>query len=50
MNIPVHAAALIATLSLALGAEDRQHNPDSSTWNPELSQEGPVLVTVSLKS
>lgn len=31
-------------------AEDRQHNPGSFTWKPELSQEGPVLVTVSLET
>jgi len=43
-------AAVMATASFAVAAEDRQHNPDSFTWNPELSQKGPVLVTVSLKS
>ncbi|WP_018970542.1 L,D-transpeptidase family protein [Rubritalea marina] len=36
--------------SPALRAEDRQHNPDSFTWNPELSTHGPVLITVSLKN
>lgn len=50
MKIIPCAAAVIASVSFALAAEDRQHNPDSFTWNPELSKEGPVLVTVSLKS
>lgn len=31
-------------------AADRQHDPSTFTWNPDLSQSGPVLVTVSLKS
>jgi hypothetical protein len=31
-------------------AADRQRDPSTFTWNPELSKEGPVLVAVSLKS
>lgn len=41
---------LASSLSTLLAAEDRQHNSDSFTWNPELSQDGPVLVAVSLKT
>lgn len=46
-------AAFTAAATLSTGtlhAEDRQHNPDTFTWNPELSPDGSVLVTVSLKS
>ncbi|MFC7338953.1 L,D-transpeptidase family protein [Haloferula chungangensis] len=43
-NLTIAAALLLPAL-----AEDRQRNPDSYTWNPELSKEGPVLVTVSLQ-
>lgn len=41
------AAAILCSFSQA---EDRQHNPESFTWSPELSREGPVLITISLKS
>jgi hypothetical protein len=43
-------AIVTALLCPLVQAEDRQHNPDSFTWNPELSKEGPVLITVSLKN
>ena len=45
-----------ATVALALAlacnsrAADREHDPSSFSWNPELSKEGPVLVAVSLKA
>ncbi len=39
-----------AFLTCSAFAEDRQHNPNSFTWNPKLSESGPVLVTVSLRS
>ena len=42
-------AAILISLSSVSG-EDRQHNPDSFTWNPELAKDGPVLVAVSLKT
>lgn len=47
------SAAFMCSALLVTGlcyAEDRQHNPDSFVWQPELSKSGPVLVTISLKS
>jgi hypothetical protein len=31
-------------------AADHEHDPNTYTWQPELSKEGPVLVTVSLRT
>ena len=49
----IRQAALALAAVLVAGpaaAADRQHDPSSYTWNPELSAEGPVLVAVSLGS
>ncbi|BDS08745.1 hypothetical protein NT6N_37850 [Oceaniferula spumae] len=43
-------AVLPATLAPKADAEEREHNPASYTWEPQLSQKGPVVVTVSLKT
>lgn len=42
------SAAVLLVCSVS--AKDRQHDPATFTWNPELSETGPVLVTVSLRS
>ena len=45
------APALLFLFAAAhASAADRQRDPSTFTWNPELSKEGPVLVAVSLKS
>lgn len=49
----VMAVAVAGVLLTGAGqviAEEREHNPSSFRWQPELSKSGPVLVTVSLKS
>ncbi len=38
----------IFILALDLTATDRQHDPSTFTWNPDLSPEGPVVVSVNL--
>lgn len=45
-------ASIVTSLALVTPsiANDRQYDPSTFTWNPELSPSGPVLVTVSLKS
>ena len=53
MRSKPHSIAALAALALSAGtgsAADRQHDPSSFTWKPELSKAGPVLVAVSLKS
>ncbi|MFC4993318.1 L,D-transpeptidase family protein [Rubritalea tangerina] len=50
MKKPLSLACAVLGLMQPLSAEDRQHNPDSFIWQPELSKDGPVLITVSLKT
>lgn len=42
--------ASLAFSSTTAMAADRQNDPSTFSWNPELSKEGPVLVAVSLDS
>ncbi|MGI9243065.1 MAG: L,D-transpeptidase family protein [Verrucomicrobiales bacterium] len=44
------AALLFSICALGAEAKDRQGDPSTFTWNPELSTSGPVVVAVSLKN
>jgi len=43
-------ALLFSICALAANAKDRQGDPSTFTWSPELSTSGPVVVAVSLKN
>jgi len=43
--------ALVSLVSVSsVGAANHEHDPNTYTWHPELSTEGPVLVSISLRT